>query len=216
MNRLFSQESPIMRFLTAFSNLIGVNLLLILFSIPVVTAGAAFTAALRVTRDIMEDEASHLVRSFWKAFRENFRQATAVWIPHCVILLGLAYDIYLFQFLLDDAGYRKMLALLAALLAVMTGAGVYLYMLISRFENGVAAHVRNALAMFFHYFPLSVLLACLNALPVVLFVISPYLFLQTFVVWAGFGFALICLLDNLMLRSAFAALVRRSENESAE
>ena len=84
-------------------------------------------------------------------------------------------------------------------------------MLISRFENTVMQQVKNALAMFFHYLPLSILLACLNGIPAVLFVVSPYLFLQTFVVWTGFGFALICMLNNIILKSAFSVLEKRPE-----
>lgn len=202
MNRLFQENSPVIRFLTGFADLIGVNLLLIVFSIPIVTMGAAITAALRVTRDIAKDEAAHIFRTFWRAFRENFRQATIVWIPYAVLLVGLGWDIYLFQFLLDESAYQKMLILLIVLLVMTVGTGVYLFMLISRFENTVMQQVKNALAMFFHYLPLSILLACLNGIPAALFVVSPYLFLQTFVVWTGFGFALICMLNNIMCLSA--------------
>lgn len=211
MNRLFQENSPVIRFLTGFADLIGVNLLLIVFSIPIVTMGAAITAALRVTRDIAKDEAAHIFRTFWRAFRGNFRQATIVWIPYAVLLVGLGWDIYLFQFLLDESAYQKMLILLIVLLVMTVGTGVYLFMLISRFENTVMQQVKNALAMFFHYLPLSILLACLNGIPAVLFVVSPYLFLQTFVVWAGFGFALICMLNNIILKSAFSVLEKRPE-----
>jgi len=211
MNRLFQENSPVIRFLTGFADLIGVNLLLIVFSIPIVTMGAAITAALRVTRDIAKDEAAHIFRTFWRAFRENFRQATIVWIPYAVLLVGLGWDIYLFQFLLDESAYQKMLILLIVLLVMTVGTGVYLFMLISRFENTVMQQVKNALAMFFHYLPLSILLACLNGIPAVLFVVSPYLFLQTFVVWTGFGFALICMLNNIILKSAFSVLEKRPE-----
>lgn len=206
MGRIMGAESPVMRFLSSFTNLIGVNLLIILFSVPLVTAGAAATAGLRVTRDIMNGEESHIVRSFWNAFRENFTQATLVWIPQAVVIAGLSGNFYLFQFLMDDAHYRKAIVLLAVLLVVVVGVGVYLYMLVETFQNKITEHLKNAFALFFHYLPISVLLACLNALPAVLFVLSPYLFLQTFVVWAGFGFALICLLDNLMLKSVFTKL----------
>lgn len=211
MNHIMGAEGTVMRFLTNFANLIAVNLLMILFSLPLVTVGASFTAGLRVTRDIMNDEASHIPASFWRAFRENFLQATLLWIPNAVVIFGLSYNYYLFQFLLDEAHYRTALVLLTVLLIIVVGAGVYLYMLIETFHNNIPQHLKNALAMCFHYLPLSVMLACLNALPVVLFVLSPYLFLQTFVVWVGFGFALICLLNNLMLKSAFAALVKRSQ-----
>ena len=55
MNRIMNVDSPVMRFLSSFADLIVVNLLLILCSLPIITAGAAVTAALRVTRDIMND-----------------------------------------------------------------------------------------------------------------------------------------------------------------
>ena len=85
MNRLFNQESPVIRFLNGFADLILVNVLLIVFSIPLVTSGAAVTAALRITRDIMEDQAAHIMRTFWNAFRDNFKTSTLVWIPHSII-----------------------------------------------------------------------------------------------------------------------------------
>ena len=103
MNRLFSQESPIIRFLNAFADLVAVNLLMILFSLPVVTLGAAVTAGCRVTRDIANDTVSKIFPSFWGAFRDNFRQATLFWIAHLAVLLGLSYNFYLFQFLLDES-----------------------------------------------------------------------------------------------------------------
>lgn len=206
MGRLMGAESPVMRFLSSFANLVGVNLLIILFSVPLVTVGAAAAAGLRVTRDIMNGEESHIIRSFWNAFRENFTQATLVWIPQAVVIAGLCANFYLFQFLMDDAHYRRAIVLLVVLLVVVVGVGVYLYMLVETFRNKLMEHLKNALALFFHYLPISVPLACLNALPAVLFVLSPYLFLQTFVIWAGFGFALICLLDNLMLKSVFTKL----------
>ena len=206
MNRLFSQESPMMRFLNAFADLIAVNLLMILFSLPIVTLGAAVTAGCRVTRDIAGDCVGKIIPSFWQAFRENFRQATVFWIVHLAVLLGLSYNFYLFQFLLDESHYKWMLVLLILALVAAVGIGVYGYMLISRYRNGLAEHLKNATLLFLNYLPLSVLLAGLNAIPAVLFVFSPRIFLETFVAWAGFGFALMLLLDNLMLKRVFAIL----------
>lgn len=206
MNRLFSQESPIIRFLNAFADLVAVNLLMILFSLPVVTLGAAVTAGCRVTRDIANDTVSKIFPSFWGAFRDNFRQATLFWIAHLAVLLGLSYNFYLFQFLLDESHYKLALVLLIAALVTAVGIGVYAYMLISRYENTLAGHLKNATLLFLNYLPLSVLLAGLNAVPAVLFVFSPRIFLETFVAWACFGFSLIALLDNLMLKRIFSIL----------
>ena len=212
MNRLFSQESPMMRFLNGLADLAAVNLLMILFSLPVVTLGAAVTAGCRVTRDIADDTVIKIFPSFWKAFRENFKQATLFWVCQLVVLAGLGYNFYLFQFLLDESHYKWMLVLLIAAMVAAVGIGVYGYMLISRYSNRLSSHLKNATLLFLNYFPLSVLLAGLNAIPAVLFVFSPRIFLETFVVWACFGFALILLLDNLMLKRIFSILENPPEN----
>ena len=99
-----------------------------------------------------------------------------------------------------------LLVLLILALVAAVGIGVYGYLLISRYRNGLAEHLKNATLLFLNYLPLSVLLAGLNAIPAVLFVFSPRIFLETFVAWVGFGFALILLLDNLMLKRVFAIL----------
>ena len=206
MNRLFSHDSPIMRALTLFADLVIVNLVTIVFSIPVVTAGAAITAACRVTRQLMNGEGSHLIRSFWAVFRENWKQATVVWVVVLLVVLGLGYDVYLFQGLFDEQNYRYAVGLLVVLLFLTVGIAVYLFFLISRYENTLVIHLKNAFALFFHYLPKTIGMTLLNALPFVLFVFSPYLFLQTFVIWVGFGFASILYVDNLLMRPVFREL----------
>ncbi len=200
MSRLLSPESRVMRFLYAFADLAAVNLMLLLASVPVVTAGAAMAAGFSATRRIAEDSLAHPFRTFWGAFRENFRQATALWIPCLLVLVGLVWDVWLFQSLLDERAYRRGLVMLAALIVLTITVWVYLLMLITGFQNRTSAHVKNAVALSFRYLPLSVLLAGLNGFPFLLALVSPYLFLQTGAIWIGFGFALILLLDNLMLK----------------
>lgn len=206
MNRILSTDSPIFRFLTAFADLMAVNLLMILFSLPMITAGAAIVAGCRVTRDVMNDQACHIVQSFWKAFRENWKQATVVWIGNVLVVVGLIWNIYLFQGLFDAESYRYAVITLLLLLAFTVGFCGYSYFLISRYENRIDMHLKNAMALFFHYLPRSVAMVLLNGFPFALFLLSPFVFLQTFVVWVGFGFALILYLDNLMMKRVFREL----------
>lgn len=200
MRRLFSVDSPVMTALSSFADLILVNLLMLLTALPVATAGAAIAAGFCLTRRIGEGTLAHPVRSFFQAFRENFRQVTLLWIPCVCLLLGLVWDIWLLQPLLSEQSYRSALVLLAALIVLVLGMWIYLLLLVTGFENSLAAHVKNAMLLFFQNLPLSVLLAGLNGLPFLLALVSPRIFLQTAVAWLGFGFALILLLDNLMLK----------------
>ena len=73
MNGLFSINSPLWRFMDKALRLIWLNLLWFLCCLPVVTIGAATTALYSVTLKYARDEEGYLTRSFFQAFRQNFR-----------------------------------------------------------------------------------------------------------------------------------------------
>lgn len=71
--------------------LIQLNLLYILFALPLVTLPAAQIAASRVTALMLEDRPVYLWRDFWEAFRSRFWRATALGL---VIVAALATGAY--------------------------------------------------------------------------------------------------------------------------
>ena len=86
MGKLFDLDSPLMRVLSKMADLMILNLLMIVLCLPIVTAGAAFTAMHYVLLKMVRDEDSYLLKSFFKSFKLNFRQATIIW----AIMLGIA------------------------------------------------------------------------------------------------------------------------------
>jgi len=54
------------------------NLLWCICSIPIFTIGASTTAVYYVTLKLVRDEEDGTFRSFFKSFKENFKQATAI------------------------------------------------------------------------------------------------------------------------------------------
>lgn len=58
--------------------LIQLNLLYILFALPVVTLPAAQVAAIRISALMLEDRSIYLLRDFWESFRGRFRRATVL------------------------------------------------------------------------------------------------------------------------------------------
>lgn len=71
--KFFSVDSPLYRFLSKLLDVIRLNFLWILFSIPLVTIGASTVAALSVALKMADDEEGYIGRSFLKAFRENWK-----------------------------------------------------------------------------------------------------------------------------------------------
>ena len=80
MGKIFDMDSPVMRVLNRVGDLLILNVLMIVCCIPVITAGAAFTAMHYVLLKIVRGEEGYLIRGFFKSFRSNFRQATLIWL----------------------------------------------------------------------------------------------------------------------------------------
>ena len=86
--KLFNYDSPFWSFMSRLADLIILNLLWIVFCIPVVTIGASTTAMYRVTLNMVRGEGSGVVRMFWDAFRLNLKQAVLIFL---ILLLSLIH-----------------------------------------------------------------------------------------------------------------------------
>ena len=83
--KFFSYESRFSQILLKLCYACYLNLLWFVCSIPVFTIGAATTALYYASLKVVRDEDSHVGAMFFRSFRENFRQATQIWL----ILLGV-------------------------------------------------------------------------------------------------------------------------------
>ena len=92
---MFKLDSPLMNFLSKVADIMILNVLFVVFSIPIVTIGASFSAAYYMGFKMVKNEETYIVRGFWKAFKENFKQATIMWIVILLVsgLLGFDYRI---------------------------------------------------------------------------------------------------------------------------
>ena len=89
---MFKLDSPLMNFLNKVADIMILNLMFIVFSIPFFTIGAAFSAAYYMGFKMVKNEETYIVKGFWKAFKENFKQGTAIWMILVVVLGVLIAD----------------------------------------------------------------------------------------------------------------------------
>ena len=85
MNNIFNPEGKVMLFFTKIAYTAYLNVLWFLCCLPIVTAGASTTALFYVTLKLAKDEEGAITRSFFRAFRRNFRKATLIWL---ILLAG--------------------------------------------------------------------------------------------------------------------------------
>ena len=148
MKNLFSLDNPVMRFLDKMADLIILNILFIVCGIPIITLGASATAMCYVTLKMRDKEEGSVFRNFFRAFRQNFAQATLIWII-LMALAGFLLADYLLIRDLEGTDYqviRIFLPLCAVLWGMVT---LYVFFIQARFRNTIPNTFRNALALAF-------------------------------------------------------------------
>ena len=141
--KFFSVDSPLYRFLSKLLDVIRLNFLWILFSIPLVTIGASTVAALSVALKMADDEEGYIGRSFLKAFRENWKQGTVLGLITLVALYAIYLDFQFFEALEGN----PMIFLLVGILSivVVVSALLYAYPLAARYENTLFRTIQNSI-----------------------------------------------------------------------
>ena len=83
--RLFSYNNPFLTVLRRLVDYFLVGLLWVAASVPVITGGAALTAALQTIQTSIRKDEGHIVKTFWRQFRAEFKQATLLWLLTLVL-----------------------------------------------------------------------------------------------------------------------------------
>lgn len=203
MGKIFDIDGPVMRFFAKIGDLILINLLFLICSIPVVTAGASAVSMYTLTmRLVRREERTRTVRSFFAAFRENFRRATAIWGIFLGVGLVLAVNYWLMTFN-PDIYPVLMRVLIFCLTFIYVMCLTWVFPMYARFENKVTDTVRNSLAMGISYIGVTVPAMGLTVLPAILLYYKTAFFLKTAVFWLFIGFALTSYLKSFLFVRVF-------------
>lgn len=187
--KIFNVEGPVFAFLNKMADLCIVNILFILCCLPVVTVGASFTAMYTVTLKMVCDEEGYLVRSFFRAFRANFRQATIVWCAALVVLFVSLADIRIFS-APGNGQYRFLLVGAFLLFFVTLLLLLFTFPLLAKFSNSLKQTVKNAFLMEARHLPFTICILVITAAPPVITSLLPQSMGFVYILWLLFGFSL--------------------------
>lgn len=160
-------DGKIMNFLSRLGDMFILNVVYLVSCIPIVTIGAATTALYYNTLKMAENRESYVWRDYWKSFRQNFKQATVIWMILLFFIAVLGADAVLL------GGLGESLRAVVALLIIVLGiflimAGVYVFPVLARFDNTVKNTFKNAFIMAVRHLPSTVVIVILHGLPLLL------------------------------------------------
>ncbi|MBO0603490.1 YesL family protein [Sporosarcina sp. E16_3] len=202
MKNLFEMEGPIFRFSSRIGQLMVLNGIFILFSLPIITIGASSTALYSVTLKMVRNEDEGVYNGFIQAFKKNLKQSTLIWI----VLLAAGFILLLdYNYLQSYKG--KLISLVIVSLLLFTC--VYLLLLIltfpyaARFDNTVRKTAVNVLkiAIVNPFQTIPVLIY--SIVPILLMLLSPQFFILVLYISIFFGFSLIAYMNSFILRRIY-------------
>lgn len=148
MGGIFSIDGPIMRILIKFFDCICVSILWLLFSLPIVTMGAASAALYTTVYKYLRRDEGHLWSTFWGAFKGNLRRSTLVWLAALGVLALLTVDALVFRTLkLNDNPFGSVYWVVLALICIAVTWTAYLSAYAARFIGSAKDVLRFAFVL---------------------------------------------------------------------
>lgn len=146
MNRFANPDNPIMQWITKITYSAYLNILWLLCCLPVFTVGASTTALFYVTLKMAKDEEGNITKEFFHSFKENFKQATKIWLILLAAGIVMAIDGYVFYHMrFDNTIWTIGAAIFLVALAAYAIVLMYIFPLLARFDNTIAAMFKNSI-----------------------------------------------------------------------
>ena len=216
MRDIFNLDGPVFEALNRLADMVILNLLFLLCCVPVITIGASLTALSCVTLKMKDKEEGYVARTFFRSFRQNFRQATVIWL---ILLMAAAVMGVDFRILNSLSGVPMLIVRTVVIIGAMIWCMIFFYVfpLLAKFENTITATLKNALLLSLANFPKAILIIVITVGAVILTMWSQMTLVYGILVWLLIGFALLSWINStLQIRILHQLIPEEKEDPETE
>ncbi len=168
--KLFSVDGPLYNFLSHLLDMIKLNFLWLIFSLPVVTIGASTAAAFAVTLKMADEREGYIAKQFWTAFKENFKQGILTGLLNLFFVYALYLDFQLLHAVEGNPVYFLILGIVGSVMCF--GYFIYSYALMTRYENTFLQTLKNSMDISVKYFGRTIMVAVVLVVETVVFMFN--------------------------------------------
>lgn len=140
--KIFSPEGGLYKFMQTLTDLLKINILWLICSLPIVTLGGATIAAYDITMKMLDEEEGHVGRQFLASFKANFKTG----IPYGILLLLCCYVVWLDFSLFEQIEGNPTILLVMGMIAAFVFLLCFLFAfpLQARYTNSLVNTLRNS------------------------------------------------------------------------
>lgn len=212
MNRIFNMDNKFFTFMGRVADLCMLNIICLICCIPIVTAGASITALYYVTMKMVRNEESYIFRSFFKSFKQNFKQATIIHLIMLAVAVILYMDLNIVK-VMGGLPSRILTFVFIAFSFVYALLLLYIYPNLAKFYNTIKNTFSNAILMSIRHLPYSLLMLVICLCPLaILFVPNFQIQSSLILIFILMGFAVIAYCNSVFLVKIFDNYIPEEES----
>ncbi len=172
MGNLFTEDSMFGRFGMKIWELMVLNFLTVLCMLPIITAGASLTAMHYTLLKLHRDELTHVSTDFFRAFRREWKQATAIWLIYlaAAFLLGYDYLSVICPKMIESRLFEFLFYLTAFLILFSV---TWVFILLSRYKKSSLQLIKDSFVIGSVYIIYTITMILLTLLPLFLLLRFP-------------------------------------------
>ena len=191
--RIFDLDNPVWSFMSKVADLMILNICMIVCSIPIVTIGASWTAGYYVAVKMVKKECAYPFKEFFHSFKENFKQATQLWLIALVVLAVLMGDLMIWYSYPDMLPtVVKGITVVLTLMALIVIS--FVFPMLSHFDNTNMNTIKNAALVALVNIPQAIVFVIMLFVPFILI----YIDIRMFIVDLFVGFSLPAVICSLL------------------
>ncbi len=169
--KFFSVESPIYKFMQSLWDILKLNFMWIIFCIPIVTIGGSTIAAFSVLLRMSEDQEGNVIKDFWKAFKENWKQGILIGLLPPICFEAVFLDFQLYNAVENGGLGILIVGCFSAYIFIF--CLIYVFPLLARYDNTVINSIKNSFRIGMKFFGRTFLLLVIIAVEVLIIFWNP-------------------------------------------
>lgn len=214
MGKWFDIESPLIQFLNKVADLMWLNILTLLYCIPIITVGASLTSAHYVALKLHRNEEGYITKDFFRSFKMNFKQSTAIWLIILLVLVVFSADFYIMNNVEEVKIPTALQVVIMAIAILFLFMVLWVFAVQAKFVNTITKTIKNAFALSVIQIPRTILMVILYVLPYVLCIFSLRLFPVILVLGISVPVYVSAMLYNKMFKKLEDKILERLEGEN--
>lgn len=203
MKKIFNLDS---KFTIVFGNIVNLlilNVMFILTSIPLVSIGPSLVAMHHVTSKLARGDDVYIIKTYLKTFKENFNISIATWL---LIILGglIIYSNISFVNYLSGIPYIFLFMVLAVVMIIYLILLSSIFYYIARFNNSLKESIFNTIQISLVNLHYCVLLVLITIGPWIIILSTPITIITGIYFFTFGGFAFFSFVKSYILKFVYS------------